>query len=227
MIDIEAAANNTILRGFVVDGNRDNNGTGAYHAISVAAEFCLLEDLEILDINANGGGGDGVYIDSTADDLVMNDMRISECERREITIVAGGILLGDEVNTKFGTVAAVTDDERAVFVCHAPNGCLIIDCLLTSASDIAASAVNFNDFTLYEKGTAGTDNDVISTFDNDSAGDNVAFSAFVALSMNDEDPLDATTRILTDGVVASLDKTDTAAGLDTDELLVTTTYVTF
>lgn len=227
MIEVGALAHQTVLRGFSVDGNRDNNTTGAYHAISVAADYCMLDDLTIWDINANAGGGDGIYIDSTADELRVRDLNITEVERREITIVSGGVLLGDVVNTKIGTIAAATDDERPVFVCHAPNGCIIIDCLITNAADIAVDAANIETFTLYEKGTAGSDVDVITDIDTDSGGDNVGFDDFVAESMGAVDALDDTHRLLSNEVVASFDKTHGGTGKGTDEMIVTIVYATY
>ena len=119
------------------------------------------------------------------------------------------------VAAEFGTVAAGTDDERAVFV--APVACTLTKAYLVNGAALAADTTNYTTITLRDKGGAGTADNQIASYATDS-------NAFVAFDSTDMGTLDATHKVLAAGDVVTLKKADSGTGAATDTLLVVLHY---
>lgn len=119
--------------------------------------------------------------------------------------------------TKFGTVAAGTDDEIPVFV--APHPAEIVAASLMNASAIPLSGSNYETFTLRDKGADGGDDNEIGAIETKTGGQ--AFAAFDEVEFS---TIDATHRTLAEGDVVTLKKVHSGSGAGTDEMLVKLEY---
>lgn len=120
-----------------------------------------------------------------------------------------------EVSVRIGTIAAGTDDERAVFI--APHDVIIEKIYFTVGTTIAAGATNFTTIDFQSKGTAGSGTDSLASFDTDTG--NVTLTAFVPHNVGT-----LANNFISKGEAVSFDKTDTAAGDAVDEAVVTIVY---
>ena len=120
-----------------------------------------------------------------------------------------------EVSVRIGTIAAGTDDERAIFV--APHDVIIEKIYFTVGTTITAGATDYTTISFQNKGSAGTGTDELATF-NTNTGE-TTLTAFV--------PHNAGTLSnysITKGEAISFVKTDAASGDAVDEGIVTVVY---
>ena len=111
----------------------------------------------------------------------------------------------------FGTTAAGTDDDIAVFT--APFDCEIISANVVNATTAAADGTDYLTLTLTDKGSAGSGSDAIATI-------TTATVALTAFKTRDMSTISATHGLLSEGDVVSLAKTHANAGVATDCLQV-------
>jgi len=128
-----------------------------------------------------------------------------------------------EVIVKFGTVGAVTDDDRPLFLAEGQNGNQIIDILLINAADITQHDTDYETFTVIDKGAVGTANNTVTTCTTKATGGK-DFNAFDALSIS---TCDATHGLLARDEVLSFSKVHANIGQGTDEMVVIVRYVTY
>jgi len=120
-----------------------------------------------------------------------------------------------EGSVRIGTIAAGTDDERAVFV--APHDVIIEKIYFTVGTTITAGATDYTTISFEKKGSAGTGTDELATF-NTNTGE-TTLTAYVphnagALANN----------AISKGEAISFKKADAASGDAVDEGLVTIVY---
>jgi len=116
--------------------------------------------------------------------------------------------------TKWGTVAAGTDDERPVF--SAPFNCELISISVINVATIAASTTAEVKFDFQDKGSDGTGTTSIVSLSTDTT----SITAFNTHSVGTL----GSAKALSSGDVVSLKTTHDGAGTATDEMLVVITY---
>lgn len=121
----------------------------------------------------------------------------------------------NEVSVRIGSIAAGTDDERAVFV--APHDVIIEKIYLTVGTTVAAGATNYTTLSAQNKGADGTETDEMATINTDTG--ETTLTAYVPTSLGS---LSYST--LLKGEAISFKKVDTASGDALDEALVTIVY---
>lgn len=120
-----------------------------------------------------------------------------------------------EVSVRIGTIAAGTDDERAVFV--APHDVIIEKIYFTVGTTIAAGATNFTTISFQNKGSAGTGSDELATF-NTNTGE-TTLTAFVPHNAGS-----LSNNVISKGEAVSFVKADDGSGDAVDEGIVTIVY---
>jgi len=118
-------------------------------------------------------------------------------------------LQAQSVTSFFGTTAAGTDDEVAVFT--APFDCEIISAHVINGADLTASGTVYLTLTLTDKGSAGSGSDAIAAITTET----VDLTGFKARSMG---TISTTHGLLSEGDVVSLVKTHLSTGSATDLL---------
>jgi hypothetical protein len=111
-----------------------------------------------------------------------------------------------------GTIVSGTGAEIAVIA--APASITITGARLVNAADLPADAVNYTTLELINKGTDGTGNTVLCTFD----GSAESMTAFVACAKS------CPSTVLPAGTVLTLKKTDSGGGAQVTNLLVLVKY---
>jgi len=134
--------------------------------------------------------------------------------------------IGKQEIVKIGTIAAGTSDERPIFCAEGTNGCFMMDFILVNAADMTAGGTDYTTLAIIDKGSDGTGTDVMTDIDTNTAGDNQSLADFDALSMAGVDDLNSYQTLPLDDIL-SFQKTDTAGGLATDEMMMTIRYLEF
>lgn len=130
--------------------------------------------------------------------------------------MAGDIVSPVQVTqTRIGTIAAGTDDERTVFV--APTDCVIEKVYFTVGTTVSAGATNYTTIDLHAKGAAGTGTDQLAEFDTNTGG--TTLTAFVPNDFGD-----LSNNYITKGHAVSIVKTDSGSGDAVDEAVVTVVW---
>lgn len=119
---------------------------------------------------------------------------------------------------RIGSVAALTDDERPLFV--APFDCTVKAVKVVVATTIADDATDYLTFDFQNKGSAGIGTDSLASFDTDTNGDAVDLTAFVP-----HDVGSLSNASLSKGESVSVKWTNTGgSGVALDELAVLVVY---
>lgn len=209
----------------------DNGGAGgARSGILVPNSNSTVNRPIIKNNHCYGSGQDfGIRLGLGVVDGIVRDNICYDSNGTDMSIVGSIDAEGEEVQIRFGTIAAGTDDERPIFSARGPNGVVVNDCVLLNAATITADGTNFETFRLRDKGADGSESNLIMAFDTDTGGDNKTVTAFDTFSMvNDggQTP-NALHKVLTTGDTCSFVKAATAAGVGTDEMFVSLKYFTF
>jgi len=124
-------------------------------------------------------------------------------------------LPANEVSVRIGTIAAGTDDERAVFV--APHDVIIEKIYVTVGTTVTAGATDYTTIDFQAKGSAGSGTDSLGSFNTNTGG--TTLTAFVPHSVGT-----LANNYISKGEAVTFKKTDAASGDAVDECLVTIVY---
>ena len=119
-------------------------------------------------------------------------------------------------NMLFGTVAAATNAEKAVFAAPAP--CQLLNMELVNGANLGNDPVNRTRLDLVNRGSNGIGSAVLATFDG-TTDSFVAFKTFLRPALSGGAPV-----LLAQGDVLTLRKTDSGAGGAVTDLLVSVSY---
>ena len=119
-------------------------------------------------------------------------------------------------NAQFGTVAAGTNAERAVFT--APAACQLVNLELVNGASLGNDPINRTRLDLVNRGSNGIGTAVVATFDG-TTDSFTAFKTFLRPVLSGSQPVN-----LAQGDVLTLRKTDSGAGGAVTDLLVSVSY---
>ena len=205
-------------------------GDDSYNGIFLYALGAGAEDRQIIG-NIIDDGYHGIRISGTADGiLIIRDNILSgSYTGSPIRFPTASIdnIYGERVAVKFGTIGAGTNDERPIF--YAERNSEIIRWKAVNASNITRNNTDYITFSLLNKGSGGSDNNVIAatTTKEPNGSDRLNVDAFIPTKMNPDTALDGTHRLIDADVAVSMKKADSGAGQPTNEMIVILEYLTY
>ena len=140
-----------------------------------------------------------------------------------IELATTNTIKGNQTTTRFGTIAAGTDDELPVMMAIATNGIYVQEVYVTNAADITQSDTDYETFNAQNKGTDGTGTtSFFSSAPTTKITGGKDINAFdpCALGVNQN-------QLVPTGNAISFLKTHAASGQGTDGMLVTVEYMEY
>lgn len=184
-------------------------------------------------INIDGlkcsNGYDGLVLDANAGatcEINLNKLDLTRGNSNvDLRILDGAeYIIAERVTIHFGTIAAGTNDQRALYQLQKAGK--ILDAKLFNSSDITQDDSNYSTYTLARKDADGTNSQQIVAANTKLTG-GIDVNSYAPVSLGQATIIADADSVFISGQLVTLDKTDTGTGQPSDEMKVILDFIPY